>query len=67
MAARVIQHGAPARHWREYTETEKAQRRFGEYCSRHPDRGLNKDRLKNIGEKMSQHDPEIGSSQRVNR
>jgi len=27
---------------------------------------LNKDRLKNIGKKMAQHDPEIGCSQRAN-
>lgn len=65
MAARVVQHRAPARHRRKYAETEKAERRFGEYCSRHADGGLDKDRLKNIGKQVAQHDPEIGSSQRA--
>ena len=65
MAARVVQHRAPARHRREYAETEKAERRFGEYCSCHADGGLDKDRLKNIGKQVAQHDPEIGSSHRA--
>lgn len=66
MAARVVQHRAPARHRREYAETEKAARRFDEYCSCHADGGLDKDRLKNIGKQVAQHGPEIGSSHRAN-
>ena len=66
MAARVLQHRALARHRREYAQTEKAEHRFGEYCPGHADGGLDKDRLKNIGKQVAQHDPEIGSSHRAN-
>src|ERR1700730_10199825 len=64
MATRIVEHGAPARHRREYAETEKAERRLRKNRSSHADRRLHENWLHDIRQKVLQKDARIRSPER---
>ena len=65
MAARVVEHRAPARHGREDADAEKAERGLGEDRARHRDGGLHEHRLENIRQKMTREDARVGCAERA--
>src|SRR6516165_8995271 len=65
MIARIVEHRAPTGDGREHAQTKEAKSGFGENRAGHTDRGLDQNRLKNIGEQVAQLNAEAGSAERL--
>jgi len=67
VAARVIQHGTPARHGCKHAKAEKTQRRLRENSAGDADGCLNQERLQNIRQQMSRQNAKVRRAERACR
>src|ERR1700685_3435718 len=67
VAARIVQHGTPAWHWRENSDAQKTQSGFSQNRTGHGDSCLHQNGLQNIWQQMAHKDASVGSAQRTRR